>query len=394
MQAIINVTALTPYRLIRDALILVEDGKILEVCQSPGSADISKVETVIDGKGLFASPGFIDIHVHGGGGFDVTDGNADEIVKMCHAHALNGTTSILPTTLAAPYDVMYTAIDAVREAQCKCTCSNILGIHLEGPYFSQAQRGAQSPEHIRTPKREEYIPLLDHWDGIRLMAVAPELEGGLALGRELCKRGITASIGHSDANYDQVVLAIENGYTNVTHIYSGCSGVIRINAYRVAGVIEAGLLRDELSVQVIADGKHLPEALLRLIYKCKGPEQISLITDGLSFSASELREGIVYRQKNGMEVILDDGVMKLPDRQSFTGSVCTSNRLVHNMMTLGGASLPDAVKMATVTPASVIGLRNKATLAADHDADIILFDNDIDVKFVMVGGKVVRNDLL
>jgi len=393
LRAIINITALTPYRLIRDATILIDEGKILDIFENPYGIDLSKTDAVVDGQGLYASPGFIDIHVHGGGGFDVTDGNTDEIVKMCDAHAQFGTTSILPTTLAAPYEVIYNAIDAVRKAQQKCISANILGIHLEGPYFSLKQCGAQSPEHIRKPQRDEYVPLLDCWDGIRIMSAAPELEGGLALGRELKKRGITASIGHSDASYDQVLRAMENGYTDVTHIYSGCSGVVRINAYRVAGVVEAGLLLDELSVQVIADGKHLPEALLRLIYKCKGPEQISLITDGLSFSASELSEGIVYRLKAGVEVILEDGVMKLPDRQNFAGSICTSNRLVHNMVTMGGASLLDAVKMATVTPARVVGVVNKATLAVGYDADIILFNDDIDVKFVMVGGRIVRNEI-
>ncbi len=231
--------------------------------------------------------------------------------------------------------------------------------------------------------------MLDRWDGIRMMGAAPELEGALELGRELQKRGITASIAHTDATYEDVERAIESGYTDVTHIYSGCSSVVRKNAYRIAGVVEAGLEKDELTVQVIADGKHLPPPLLKLIYRCKGADRISLITDGLSFSASQLEEGVEYVQKNGVRVVLEDGVMKLLDRQSFAGSVATSSRLVRNMMQLAGASLSDAVKMATWTPARVIGVSDhKGMLARDYDADIILMDEQVNVKWVMVRGAV------
>lgn len=395
VTAIVNVKAITPARILEDAAVLVEKGKILRVSETPGPEELAGADTVIDGQGLYASSGFIDIHVHGGGGHDTTDGDPDGIVEMCRAHARHGTTSLLPTTLAAPIPVLLNAIDAVREAQKRCDDANILGVYLEGPYFSQKQRGAQSAEYILEPTdRREYLSLLDRWDGIKMMSVAPELPGALALGQELHSRGIVPSIGHSDATYQQVVEAIEHGFSDVTHIYSGCSGVVRVNSYRIAGVVEAGLLHQQLTVQVIGDGKHLPGPLLALIYKCKGADGISLITDGLSFSASELVEGTSYRQKNGVEVVLEDGVMKLPDRQSFAGSVATSNRLVRNMMRLGGASLSDAVKMATATPARVIGVGDrKGKLAPGYDADIILFDSEVDVRFVMVGSKVIRNDL-
>lgn len=388
MKQIEHVNIITPIRILWDGCICVDGGKITGIYPS-GQYPKAPEGAVIHGRGLYAAPGFIDIHVHGGGGYDTTDGVAQEIVAMAEAHAKYGTTSILPTTLAAPIPVLCQAIDAVKEAQKQCEKSNILGIHLEGPYFAQSQRGAQSPEHIKSPDKAEYLPLLDRWDGIRMMGAAPELEGALELGRELQKRGITASIAHTDATYEDVERAIESGYTDVTHIYSGCSSVVRKNAYRIAGVVEAGLEKDELTVQVIADGKHLPPPLLKLIYRCKGADRISLITDGLSFSASQLEEGVEYVQKNGVRVVLEDGVMKLLDRQSFAGSVATSSRLVRNMMQLAGASLTDAVKMATWTPARVIGVSDhKGMLARDYDADIILMDEQVNVKWVMVRGTV------
>ncbi|MFA9380049.1 MAG: N-acetylglucosamine-6-phosphate deacetylase, partial [Acetanaerobacterium sp.] len=286
------------------------------------------------------------------------------------------------------------AIDAVRGAQGICKDCNILGIHLEGPFLSQGQRGAQSEDSILVASQHNYIELLNYWDGIKIMGAAPEADGCLQLGRELRSRNILASIAHSDASYDQVTEAILCGYSDVTHIYSGCSSIVRVNGYRVPGVVEAGLLRDELSVQVIADLKHLPPALLMLIYKCKGAGGISLITDGLEFSASELREGTVYTQKNGVETVYEDGVMKLMDRQAFAGSVATANRLVRNMVQHAGVPLLDAVKMATTTPAKRLNIAHvKGMVAKGYDADLVLFDENIEVQCCMVAGTVLFNKI-
>jgi len=394
MKLVHNVRAITPFGIVQDAALIVADGKILEVREGRYGNLAEQAEEIIDGKGLYASAGFIDIHVHGGGGYETIDGDVDGIMKMCRAHVLSGTTSILPATVAAPIDMLNDAIDAVREAQAKYRDSNILGIYLEGPYLSMAQAGGQSVKDIHAPRPSEYMPLLDRWDGIRMMSVAPEIEGAMALGRELKKRGIVASIGHSNADFQQVLTAIENGYSDVTHLYSGCSTVTRRNAYRIAGVVEAGLVLDELSVQVIGDGKHLPTPLLQLIYRCKGADKIALITDALGLAGCDCEEGTIYEQKNGVKVLFEDGVLKLPDRQCFAGSICTSNKLVRNMRDLGGASLIDAVKMVTSTPAKIIGVeKSKGKLEAGYDADIVLFDEMIDVQFVMVNGKIVKGGL-
>lgn len=384
-----NGPVVTPHRVLPMGGVLVEDGKILEVLECP-TTELPPDIQVIDAAGRTISPGFVDIHVHGGGGLEVMGASPDEINEICFAHSRYGTTSMLPTTLAAPVDDICSAIDNIKAASQKSIGADIIGTHLEGPYFAQAQRGAQAPEYIITPDEESMHRLLDRWDGIRMMGAAPEIAGGMALGLELKKRGITASIAHSDATFEDVEEAMEYGYTDVTHIYSGCSNVHRVNAYRIAGVVEAGLYFDHLTTQVIADGKHLPPSLLRLIYKCKGADKIALISDGLGPSAADIPEGTIYTQGNGMEIVLDDGVMKLMDRTAFAGSCATMSKLVRNMIELAGVPLADAVKMASLTPASVVGAREKGCLAPGFDADIVLFDEKIDVSLVMVKGKVIH----
>ena len=388
ITCIVNAKVLTPYNR-KDAIVVVDGNKIVGIHDRQ---DFNAGMNVIDARGLYLSPGFIDIHVHGGGGCGVMSCKADDIVTMCSAHARYGTTSILPTTLASQIPRLMEAINAVKEAQSKCTDSNILGVHLEGPFLSKDQKGAQAEDDILIPSRCDYRDLLDYWDGIKIMGAAPETDGGMELGRELRRRNILASVAHSNATYDDMCEAMENGYSDITHIYSGCSSVIRKNGYRIAGVVESGLLRDEFSVQVIADLKHLPAALLKLIYKCKGAEKISLITDGLDVAASDIKEGTVYRQGNGVECVYEDGVMKLMDRQAFAGSVATCNRLVRNMYHSADVPLLDAVRMATATPAARAGVSShKGAISVGYDADLILFDDNIDVKMCMVSGKLLYN---
>ncbi|MDF2924828.1 MAG: nagA 3 [Paenibacillaceae bacterium] len=392
-QLILNSNVVLESRVLTGCCLEWKDGIITAIHEQPPSVDPSGYGAVIDAKGLYAAPGFMDLHVHGGGGYEFNLASPEEIRAICAAHARYGTTSILPTTLAAPIPELIRTIRAVREAQSLTIESNILGIHLEGPYFAQSQRGAQNPEHILNPSPDTYLPLLNEWDQVRMMGAAPELPGSLELGRELVRRGIVASIAHSDATYDEVVRAVQHGYSDVTHIYSGCSMVHRVNGYRVAGVVEAGLALDELTVQVIADGKHLPAALLKLLYKTKGADRIILITDALFAAASRYQDGDVITQSNGVQTVLEDGVMKLMDRQAFAGSIATANQLVRNMVQLAGASLPDAVAMASLTPARLMKLDGcKGRLAPGYDADFVLFDDQFEIRLTAVRGRIVFSD--
>ena len=380
-----------PDRILENHVILVDQGTIAGIFPETSIPDSFANGNDIDAHGNYVSPGLIDIHVHGGGGVEANCGTAQDVITMAKAHASYGTTSILPTSFASPLQDIYTTMDAVREAQKLCTESNILGIHLEGPFFSLAQSGAQNPEHIISPRPEDYMPLLDYWDGIKIVGVAAELDGALELGDELKRRGILASIAHSDATFEEVEQAIAHGYSDVTHLYSACSTVKRVNAYRVAGLVEAGLYFDDLSVQIIADGKHLPASLLRLIYKCKGSDRITLVTDGLCASATQMSEGEIIRQANGMDMVYEDGVFKLLHRQSFAGSAATCSLLVKNMCQLAGVELWEAVKMASANPAKLIGATQKGSLAVGKDADIIIFNEDVDVQFVMVNGTITKD---
>jgi N-acetylglucosamine-6-phosphate deacetylase len=337
---------------------------------------------------MYLSPGFIDLHVHGGGGRSAMEGTAEAVIAMADAHLSYGTTSLLPTTYSMPIaDIARAAqgiADAMRPGQCE---ANILGIHFEGPCLSAAQAGAQSKGDLLVPSRADLSPLLDFLPHIRMMGIAPELPGALALAETLSAAGVVVSIAHSDATFVEVEEAVKRGFSDVTHIYSGCSTVVRRSAFRISGVVEAGLTMNELTVQAIADGCHLPPELLRLIYRCKGADSMYAITDGLEFAASRIEEGAVYRQKSGMDVLYEDGVMKLPDRSAFAGSVATMSRTV-NVLTRAGIPLRDAVRMATDTPAMRAGAIGKGRVAAGYDADLILFDDEINVKLIMVAGNI------
>ena len=384
---IVGAKALLPEG-IRQCQIIVENGRILDVAEH---VPFAPEDRVIRGSGLYLCPGFVDIHVHGGGGFSAMSGKAEDVIAMANAHARHGTTSILPTTLAAPIPILRAAVQGIRRAAELPCDADILGAHLEGPCLSPAQTGAQSPDDLKIPAETDLTPLLDAWPGgVRMMGAAPELPGALALGDQLMGRGIVASIAHSNATYDQVEEALDHGYCDVTHLYSSCSGMIRVHSYRVPGVIEAGLNLDALTVQVIADGKHLPLSLLQLIYRCKGAEKIELITDGLEFAAGNLVEGTVYRQLNGVETVYEDGMMKLLSRESFAGSVATMHRCVRTMAQ-AGVPLIQAVRMASENPARRIGAARKGRIAPGMDADLLLMDENLDLKWVMAGGRVIRD---
>ena len=387
-----NARLLSPFRVIEDACILIERGKITRISQ--GNFDEDGAE-VIDAKNHYVSPGFIDIHTHGAGGYDFMDGNVESFLGAAQMQAKHGVTSVVPTTLTSTNEELFSLFEAYREAKKKNTKgARFLGLHLEGPYFSLNQRGAQDPKYIKVPKKKDYEEILSHTDDIIRWSAAPEIPGALEFGRYVSSKGILAAIGHSDADYDEVVRAMENGYTHVTHLYSGMSGVMRKNAYRYAGVIESAFLLDQLTVEIIADGNHLPASLLRLIYQIKGPSRIALITDSMRGAGMGPGKSILGSLKKGTEVIIEDGVAKLPDRTAFAGSVATGDLLVRNMIQLAGVPLLHAVQMMTTTPAKICGCsHNKGIISEGMDADVVVFDDQIKIKTTIINGKVVYNNL-
>lgn len=390
--AIINARVITPYRVLEGCGVLMENGRILSLQERLSPAD---ADEVFDADGLYASPGFIDMHTHGGGGHDFMDGTPEAFDGASKAHLKHGTTSLTPTTLSCSDEELYATVRCYETAKAEMKDGpNLLGLHLEGPYFSPAQAGAQDPKHLRLPDPEHIQSILNASASIARVSAAAELPGALELGDELRKRGILASIGHSDAYYADVVKAVEHGYSLVTHLYSGMSMLRRIGAWRKLGLVESAYLLDELNVEIIADGCHLPPELLRLIFKLKPLDHICLTTD--SMRGAGLPEGSVVKLgslENGQDVILENGVAMLMDRSAFAGSVCTADRCVRTAHKLAGVPMADAVRMMTANPARLLGARNKGVLAAGYDADLCVFDDDVRIKAVLVGGRFLQVQL-
>ena len=369
-----------------DVSLVVEGGRIASVlpARKAGAPDI-------DAGGRYISPGFIDIHVHGGGGYDFTDGSLDAFQGIARLHAAHGTTAMTPTTLTCSQSELKHVIEIYDNACAENTDgSQFIGLHLEGPYLAPAQAGAQDPSYLQLPIPENYLPLLDSSDKIVRVSVAPELEGALELGHELRRRGILASIAHTAATLEECELAFDAGYSLMTHFYCAMSSVVRRNAFRFAGAVEAGYLHDEVDVEIIADGVHLPQSLLRLIYKIKGPERIILCTDAMRATGMPEGEYSLGSVGGGQKVIVEDGVAKLHDRSAFAGSVATADRLVRTMRSLSGASLEESVKMMTQNPARVLGIDSRTgSIAPGHDADIIIFDENININKTIIGGRLI-----
>lgn len=384
---IFNGRILTPFRIIHGTVV-VKDNKIAEVIE--GDIDVPGA-VVIDAQKQYISPGFIDIHVHGGGGHDFMDGTVDAFLKIAETHARYGTTSMLPTTLTAEKEDLLQTLEIYKEARSKnFNGAQFLGMHLEGPYFAVTQRGAQDPRYIRNPDPAEYKDILSHSDDIKRWSAAPELKGSIEFAHYLKSKGILVALAHTDASYDEALIGFENGFTLATHFYSCMAGVIRKNALRYAGTIEAAYLIDEMDVEIIADGVHLPPPLLKLIVKVKGTDRIALITDSMRAAGMPPGESILGSLRDGLKVIVEDGVAKLPDRSSFAGSVATTDRLVRNMVNMVDVSLTDAVRMMTRTPATILGIENeKGSLIPGKDADILIFNDDIQVQMTIVNGKII-----
>ena len=375
-------------RVLENHAVLCRDGVIAEILpEAPTGEGI----TVLDAEGKYLSAGFVDMHLHGGGGADFMDAEPDTYQKAITAHLRHGTTSLAPTTLAAPTENLRRAVRAFNAAASDPALSPyLLGLHFEGPYLSAEQAGAQKPENIRAFTEAEYRELYELSEGrIIRWSVAPELEGAAEFAAFAKERGIALSIAHSNADFDTVVGAFAQGYTHATHFYSGMSSVSRQKGFRVAGVVEAGYYLEDMDVEIIADGCHLPPSLLKLILKSKGVEHVALITDSMRAAGQDVTESYLGSSDDPLPVVIEDGVAKLLSREAFGGSVATADRLLRTMLGIG-VPLCDAVAMLTQNPVRMLGLsRRIGQIAVGYEADLCLFDENVTVAAVIKGGKQV-----
>lgn len=366
--------------------VYYEDGRLIYTGNEEKPHD-----RCIDAEGGYVCPGFIDIHIHGAAGCDFLDNTYEAYDAISTAVAEHGATTVIPTVTSSTTESMMKALEVFKDVKARgVSGAGMPGLHFEGPYFAPSQKGAQDERMLRPFTPEEYTAVLDASESVLRWTGAPELDGAEEFGAYLRERGVLPCIGHSDADSDCVKRAFGAGFTHVTHIYSCTSTVHRKNAYRYAGIIEAAYLNDAMTVEMIADGVHLPPDLIRLIYKIKGAENIALITDSMRGAGMPDGESVLGSMEDGLRVIIEDGVAKLPDRTSFAGSVAFADRLIRTVCA-AGIPLADAVRMATETPARIMGLSSKGALEAGLDADIVILDKDLGVKTTVVAGRVVYN---
>lgn len=383
-KQIINGRILTPQGWLEGGSVIVEDGKIAEV--SNNSFVIEGAE-VIDAKGCDIVPGGIEMHVHGGGGRDFMEGDEEAFRVAVDAHMQYGTTSIFPTLSSSTVPMIEKACETCTKLMAEPN-SPILGLHLEGPYFNPKQAGAQIPEWIKAPVKEEYEYLLEKWPCLKRWDEAPELEGSHEFIKCCCKHGVLPSIGHTRAKYEEVAAANELGMTHATHFYNAMPVVYKNREFKETGTVESIFALENMTVEMIADGIHVPPVMLRMIYQIKGVERTALITDALACAAS--KDDTAFDPR----VVLEDGVCKLADRSALAGSIATMDRLVRTCVQQAGIPMEDACRMISETPAKIMGVYDrKGSLEKGKDADIIFFDKDQELTFVMQMGRIVRNEL-
>ncbi len=379
-----NVDIVLKDKILEKSNCLIEDDKIIYI----GNEEIT-ADKIIDGTNNYLLAGFIDLHCHGGNGFDFMDADPLQMLEISKFHLQRGTTTLFATTLTDSWENIEKSLNTYKQLFDEDNLLTLNGVHLEGPWFSPAQCGAQDASNMGLPSKNKIDKLMQKYPFIRRISLAPELENAIEVGRYASEKGIVVSAGHTDADFDTIVNANGNGYSLLTHFYSGMAGVVRRNAYRVAGTVEAGYYLDDMFVEIIADGKHLPTSLLKLIYKIKGADRICLITDGTRGSGYE--DGIEFmlgRQIGGVKCIVQDGVAKLLDLAAFGGSVATTDRLFRQMIDVG-VNIVDVSKMASQTPAKVMGLDDRGSIEIGKRADLVIMDKKHNIKEVMFNGKLV-----
>lgn len=374
-------------RVIDNGTLEYEGGVITRVSDNPVT------DADMDGKALTLAPGLVDLHTHGSGGFDFMDGDEEAIHGAARGLAKFGTTTALATTLTSSDDELFSFFDNLKAAQTRRGKdeARIPGAHLEGPYFNMEMKGAQDPRYIRNPSPGHYNAVLEHSDGnIKRWSVAPELEGAMPFIKDISSMGIIVSGGHTKADFRTIGEAVGCGMTMLTHYYSAMSSMTKSHSWKILGTTEAGFYFDALTVELICDGCHLPEDLLKLIFKLKDHRHIIAISDSMRGAGFTSGPSILGPKNNGTPVVIKDGVAYLEDLSCFAGSVATGIRLVRTLGTLVGLSLPEIFRTTSLQPAQLLKMdASIGSIEEGKAADFILFDDDFNLDSVYIAGERV-----
>ncbi len=382
LTALTNGRIVLPDQVLTGHALLIDNPTIAAILpQSELPAGVER----IDAGGRIISPGLIDIHTHGAVGHTFNEPTPEAFATITGEHARHGVTSLLATTATAPIDDLTACFAFARAWMAQPReGAQVLGVHVEGPYFSPAQAGAQDPANLRTPDDGSVDALLAYADVIRIFTFAPELPAAVDLARRLVALGIAPAAGHSNAKEEEIVPVIAAGLRHIIHIWSAQSTTVREGPWRKPGLLEVSLTYPGLTVEMIADNKHLPPTLMRLAYQCIGPDRLCVISDATS--GAGLPEGARFRMGE-MEYEVHNGVGMMLDRSAFAGSTTLINRMVAILLEEVGVPLPEAVRMATLTPARVLGIDDrKGSLAPGKDADVVIFDDDFTPWRVFIRG--------
>jgi N-acetylglucosamine-6-phosphate deacetylase len=382
MPSIQNARLVFPDRVVPNGWIAFENGTISGIGE--GSAVPSAGGESFDARGLYLAPGFIDIHVHGGGGADFLDATPEAIRTITGFHAAGGTTALAPTAATATYRQFERLLVAAERA---ATVGRLLPVHLEGPHLSATKAGAQDKALFMPPDREQIDWVVDRASQIGTITVAPELPGAIQFIQAGANAGILMSAGHSEAMDEEMKAAADAGLGKVTHLFNAMSSAKKIGLFRQAGVLEFALGAPELYCEVVADGFHVSPTLLKLAYRAKGPDKIILVTDALA--GAGLPFGSRFRLGN-YACKVGPGYGLLEDESALAGSMARMIDLVRNITTLVGVPLYEAVRMASLTPAEALRRSHDlGSLESGKAADFVLFDDEFQVRRTIVAGEPV-----
>jgi N-acetylglucosamine-6-phosphate deacetylase len=388
----LNGTIVLADRLLRDGYVEIEQDTIQAVEGGP-LPTLPPDSSYVDLRGRYLAPGFVDLHVHGGAGADFMDGTEEAFRTVCRAHARHGTTSLLPTTTVARHEQLLAFLDVCRRLQRAGTGgAAVVGAHFYGPYFAPEARGCHPAAPVRPPVAAEYAAYLDYADAIATATVAPELPGAEAFVRACRARGIRCNAGHTHATFAQIEAAVSWGVRHVDHLFCAMSDRARLRQTQTypmrGGVVEATLYFNELTTEVIADGRHLARELLLLAYRIKGLDRLALVTD--CNRALDMPDGdYVFGPRDGGEpMVRRDGVGLMPDGWALASGVMGLDHGVRTFKELTGVSLVEAVRLASLTPARIIGRANHiGSIAPGKRADLVVLSPALQVEEVYVGGR-------